>query len=469
LSLVKKHLRYYYLAFGSLAMFVLGLIYAWSIFALAFNLDRLQSSVVFSTTMICFCVGSIAAGYLNRSWGERPTILASAILLALGFCGIALLGSGFWALELFYGLCVGVSCGLGYNTIVTSVNLWFPEKTGFASGFQLMGFGLSALLLASPVQWAMAAFGWQAVFAAVAVIGMAVICGFACLIRSAPGSLPGSFVVADVPVAASDAPAAGGSVEAPAPVLAASAAPAASSASKEPPVIPPPSAIPPSAVSPPPSAAIPPPAVSQSHKPVLKDPGTYLFYVWRTLILAIGITLIGNAAIDAELLGFSNSSAALLVGFVALGNAVSRIIIGALYDKTGTHFVLLLVTGLFLVASAAIVTAFLIGSSLLFALAAVVLGFAHGSLPVIAATFARLRYGAENYSRNLGIINSNVAFGSFLSIGMAFVASNFDGLLEETVVYALCLACALASALFLLAFLRVDRKQGAVSNYIADR
>ena len=44
--------------------------------------------------------------------------------------------------------CVGgLGGGIGYNTVIATTNVWFPDKVGFSSGVLMMGFGLSSLIL----------------------------------------------------------------------------------------------------------------------------------------------------------------------------------------------------------------------------------------------------------------------------------------------------------------------------------
>ena len=70
----------------------------------------------------------------------------AAALLVCGFAGTAILAQyGIWALYICYGVCIGCGTGLGYNVTIATVTLWFPDRTGFASGVMFMGFGLGSL------------------------------------------------------------------------------------------------------------------------------------------------------------------------------------------------------------------------------------------------------------------------------------------------------------------------------------
>ena len=411
---IMENKRHLYLASGTFALFVLGLIYAWSIFAVALELDRTASATVFSTTMICFCVGSLAASSISTRFNPKVSIWLSGLLLALGFTGLALFHTqGTWALLLFYGVFVGISNGVGYNAILTTVNLWYPDRIGFASGVQLVGFGMSGLILGTAANEVIKSFGIQMAFAALAIIGAAVLIGFGFLIRvpvcavTSGSTTPGS--------SSDDIVGQGDNVASPA-------------------------------------------EKSLGYLEMIKTPDTILFYLWRIVLLGTCITLVGNSGIDARELGFSTDEASILVGLVAVGNGAARIIAGFIYDKLGIRFLTAGITALVMVCSFALAIAFLLNSAVLFAIAAVLMGCAYGSLPVVSATFSRERFGAINYAKALAIINSNVAFGSFLSMAIVFLSDSLGG---EATSYAISGVLALASALLLRGFSKQYQRRRA--------
>ena len=149
---VLKRKRYVYLFASAASFLVLGLVYAWSLFATPlatiYGWEMAAVKVTFTICMMSFCVGGLIGVRVLRCLGVRGAILMAATLLVCGFAGTAILAQyGIWALYICYGVCIGCGTGLGYNVTIATVTLWFPDRTGFASGVMFMGFGLGSLTL----------------------------------------------------------------------------------------------------------------------------------------------------------------------------------------------------------------------------------------------------------------------------------------------------------------------------------
>lgn len=152
---VLKRKRYVYLFASAASFLVLGLVYAWSLFATAAR-HHLRVGAERGEGYLHDLHGGVLRGRSHRgasaeaSW-RQGAILLSATLLVCGFAGTALLApQGIWALYLCYGVLIGCGTGLGYNVAIATVTLWFPDRTGFASGVMFMGFGLGSLTLGTP-------------------------------------------------------------------------------------------------------------------------------------------------------------------------------------------------------------------------------------------------------------------------------------------------------------------------------
>lgn len=152
---------------------VLGLVYAWSLFAGplqdAFGGTAVDTSRIFSVSMMGLCLGHLASGWLSPRTSPRFVMLLAAGFAAVGFAGSALAASYGW-LTVSYGVCCGFATGMGANCVLNSVLPWFSNRKGAASGVLLAGVGLGPLVLGPVVGALIAQAGWRTAFAAMAVV-----------------------------------------------------------------------------------------------------------------------------------------------------------------------------------------------------------------------------------------------------------------------------------------------------------
>lgn len=360
-----KGKRNVYLALSTFTLLFLGLIYAFSMYAapmcVTFGLEKAQIGLTFNIMMIAFCLGAIGGAFVEKRVGVKLSIIIGAILFAAGFIGTALFASaGIMVVYVFYGVCAGAGVGIGYNSIIATTNVWFPDKVGFSSGVLMMGFGLASLIMGTlSVSIYNGGVPLPVVFIGVGVVGgvITVVCGL--FLRRPP---------ADIVRLMRPERAAGSSYD---------------------------------------------PADEDFP---LKTPLFYIYWVWAIIVIAIGLATIGNCASDAQLVGWDVGFATLLVGLVSTCNGLARVVIGMIYDKTNVKITMLVDAVIALVAVISIVGAFTLNIPILYVIGAFCCGFCYGGVPVVASAFARQRFGAKNYPINLSIINFGIVFGSLLNI-----------------------------------------------------
>lgn len=367
-----KRKRNMYLIASSVGLLVLGLVYAWSIFATpiaeAYGWDKGSLQTTFNIAMICFCVAALLGSFVNKVLPLKATFLLAGGMLALGFIGTALLSpKSLMGIYLSYGVLCGAGCGMGYNLVIATTNSWFPDKIGFSSGVMMMGMGMGSLLLGTAANALIAVAGIQVSFFALAIVAFAVVLGLALFLKPAPDYVAGM-------------------------VLEGKGGAAGSST-----------------------------AIADDNP--FKDPMFYVYMVWAIFTIAVGITLIGASKQGALLLGVADSLATLIVGLCSTMNGVSRLVVGAIYDKLGLKAAIFTSGIVTTLSAVAIASSYVSGFTAPYVVAAVCMGFGYGAIPVIASAFARERYGAKNYARNFATINMAAAIGSFLSIGLIALAS----------------------------------------------
>lgn len=359
-----KSRRTMYLAVSTFTLLFLGLIYAFSMFAApmceTFGYAKAAVALTFNIMMISFCVGSVIGSAIEKAAGTRVAIIVSAVMFLAGFVGTGLMGSGGIAMVYcFYGVLGGLGVGVGYNSIIATTNVWFPDKTGFSSGVLMMGFGFGSLILGNISVRLIPLVGLCNVFIGIGVATCFVTFAAALILRRPPENI----VAVMCPGKASSS--------------------VADPADKD---------------------------------KVLKSPVFYVYWAWAIIVIAIGLATIGNCASDAQMVGWDAGFATLLVGLVSVCNGLSRVFIGIVFDKTNVK-VTMIVDGLVaVIAAGCIIAAITLNQPVLYVVGAFCCGFCYGGVPVVASAFARKRFGAKNYPFNLSLANFAIVFGSLLNV-----------------------------------------------------
>lgn len=179
---VKKVNRWKYIVAGALMLLFLGLIYAWSIFKVPLNQvypdwSVSQISLTFTISMICFCLFGFLGGKLQTVLTPRVIVFVGGLLIFCGFFGVSFMDAdnpsgSLIRLYLLYGILCGGGVGMCYNVIISTVNKWFPDRQGLASGIMLMGFGFGGIILGSIVN---ELIGVTSVFVTFRVLAVAIL------------------------------------------------------------------------------------------------------------------------------------------------------------------------------------------------------------------------------------------------------------------------------------------------------
>lgn len=361
-----KSKRIVYLALSTATLLFLGLIYAFSMFAApmcqTFGLEKSAIGLTFNIMMITFCVGAVIGSQIERRIGVRGTLIVAAAMFVIGFAGTGILANGqILIVYVFYGGLGGFGVGMGYNSVIATTNVWFPDKVGFSSGVLMMGFGMGSLILGTLSVNLVPALGLSTVFIGIGIATFVMVFILSMFLVRPPANIVAIMVPERAASAGSDYD----------------------------------------------------PADEDSP---LKTPTFYVYCVWAIIVIGIGLATIGNCASDAQLVGIDAGFATLLVGLVSTFNGLARVIIGMIYDKTNVK-VTMFVDGLIaVIACACIVGAFATGISVLYIVGALCCGMCYGGVPVVASAFSRQRFGAKKYPLNLSIVNFAIVFGSILNI-----------------------------------------------------
>ena len=353
--------RWLYLGMGTLTLLFLGLIYAWSIFRTPFgemypDWSISQLSLTFTISMIFFCLGGFAGGVMSKKLSIRIRMLISAAMLLVGFFAVSLMksdspGSSLTMLYVFYGVFGGGGVGVAYNGVIGTLNKWFPDKVGLASGIMLMGFGLGGLVLGSVVNSMIGSMGLLPVFRVLG-IAICIVCVLAAVIIKAPGADDARALAALAGKGGAKAEEAGDIRD-------------------------------------------------YTAGEMLKTPKFWFFTLWVILLNSAGLLVINSAANISVAFG----GAAILGMIVSLFNGAGRIIAGNNFDRRGRFFSTL-VNNAFMLAAGILLTLGGMSGKYIFILCGLVfVGLAYGGCPTITSAYINRAFGPANFPTNFSIAN----------------------------------------------------------------
>ena len=356
------------LILGVFSMIFAGIIYAWSILKAPLSAELwIQDSALalnFTLTMCFFCAGGLFGSFLSKRIGVRLSIILSGCVGGLGFVLTGLFASGNPLLLYFtYALMAGGGIGVVYNVIISSVNLWFPDKKGLCSGALMMGFGASTLLLGNIASalFDIEAIGWRNTYIILGVaLALALILAGLIIKRPTPED-----------------------------ILPEAKAKATSAEDFE----------------------------KTDFTPVemLKR-----FSFWKAFILLICLTAVGSSVISfardlALSVGAGRGLATTLVGVLSVCNGLGRILTGRCFDLLGRRKTMLAANIITVFAAGVTLISVYLTSLPLCIIGLCLTGLSYGSSPTVSSAFTSAFYGAKHFSTNFSIMNFNLMLASFVA------------------------------------------------------
>ena len=402
---------------GTLTLLFLGLIYAWSIFRTPFgemypDWSISQLSLTFTISMIFFCLGGFAGGLMSKRLSIRVRMLISAVMLLVGFFVVSMMkadspGSSLTMLYIFYGVFGGGGVGVAYNGVIGTINKWFPDKVGLASGIMLMGFGLGGLVLGSVVNSMIGSMGLLPAFRILG-IAICIVCVLAAVIIKAPGKEDADELAR----------------------LAAAGSPKTEAAGAQ--------------------------AVARNYSAgeMLKTPKFWFFTIWAILLNSAGLLVINSAANISVAFG----GAAILGMIVSLFNGAGRIIAGNNFDRRGRFFSTL-VNNAFMLAAGILLTLGGMSGKYIFILCGLVfVGLAYGGCPTITSAYINKAFGPANFPTNFSIANFSLIPAATIGPMISSALLESAGGSYQTNFYAI-VGFSLAAAVFWLLLNRASRDE----------
>ena len=339
-------------------MFI-GITYAWSNINMPLSdFGWSGSALTFNYTLSIwfFCIGGLISGFISKKVSPKLRMLGSAVLLFLGLWFVSSLTEGvsIIALYLSYALMAGTGVGIAYNTVITTLPGWFPDKKGLCSGALMMGFGLSSFLigLAAGSLIDSGALDWRTVYKAM---------GFAAGIAV----LLGAFVV-KAPDKTNTAAVNQKGLE------------------------------------------------GMTPSQMLRRSSFWKIFIYFILLSAVGASAVAFARSFTISLGIAPNAAVVFAAIVSVANSLGRLASGVIVDKFGLTKTKFITSAVAITAPLLALAGTLLSSPVLGIPGLLLCGFTFGFSPTVSAAFTLEFYGQQDYASNLSIMNLVLIPGAFV-------------------------------------------------------
>ena len=354
-----KNRRLQILLVGIAVMFVIGIIYAWSILKAPlqeeFQWSASELALNFTLMMCMFCIGGMISGASLSRIPVKIILVTAGIMAGVGFYNASKINeNGIAALYLTYGILAGLGIGIGYNAVISVVNEWFTDKKGTSSGALMMSFGASALVFGNMADWLIRYIGWRSTYR---VLGIC--CGLVLLLAAVVMKHPESIKK---------------------------------------------------------TAELQPLEKAQNSKPdkremnytpgeMVKRPEFFRFFVFLILACAVGNSTISMARDVAAGVGASASLASILAGALSLCNGCGRIVSGMMFDRCGQKRTMLIDGIITIIAPVIMLIAVREKSVILCGIGLCVTGLSYSFQPPVTSSVVASFYGMKHFSINYSITN----------------------------------------------------------------
>ncbi len=347
--------RWFLLVLGFLSTLTMGVVYAWSILKVPlteeFGWTTSQLALSYSIMMSLFCIGLLVGGLLLRALPTRAVILLGGTMAAAGFILTSMNPGSYPMLLLSLPLLTGTGIGIAYNTILSAVNMWFPDRKGLSTGTQMMGFGLSALVVGNiaALMFDMAGFGWRRTYLMIGIAIAVVVYTAAVFVRFPTGDELTPYLTGSKKqlVRVDDV---------------------------EP-------------------------------KQMVKSMAFILYFLYIVAVTGIGQAVFSFAKDLSLFVGAPVVLANLLVGIVSVSNGLGRVLFGLIFDRIGLRKTLLIAILITLGATISTLITVKVFSIPLLVLGLILTGLSFSSGPTLSSTFVSSQFGIKYFPVNFSVVN----------------------------------------------------------------
>ena len=345
-------------------MLFAGIIYAWSIIKTPFEMyengiiaNTAQLGLNYTITVIFFCLGGFTAGLLSKHTSASLRFIMSALMLTTSLISSSLqivtlpFTENYIQLYLSYGVLGGFGIGITFNTVISTVNGWFPDKRGVASGAMLMGFGVSMLIIGNLADLLGRAesIGWRSTYVILALTIGVIFLLAAVIIKPPPKDTVFPETKTNKRIKKAEN------------------------------------------------------SKNYTALEMIKRPSFFLIFIYITILASSGNAAISFAKEIMVDVGAKESFAVLAIGALGISNGSGRLTSGWLFDNLGlkrTQFISSIIS---ILAPLTVVMAIITNSLVLCLFGLCLCGLSLGFAPTTSSVFASVFYGPKDFALNFGI------------------------------------------------------------------
>ena len=173
-----------------------GTIYSFGVFfkpiLVEFGWTRSMISGAVTTYWILHGILFVYAGQLNDRFGPRPLVTVCSLILGLGYVFMSQINN-LWQLYLFYGVFLAIGMSGFMIPLISTVARWFVRRRGIMTGIALSGIGLGILGVPPLASHLITAYGWRTAYIIIGVAALLISLIAAQFLRRTPaqkGQLP---------------------------------------------------------------------------------------------------------------------------------------------------------------------------------------------------------------------------------------------------------------------------------------
>jgi len=126
------------------------LLYAFSVFIKPlreqFGWTATEVGLAYAIVVLVFGLTTFPAGKLSDKFGPRPVVVIGGAILGIGFFLVSTISSTI-ELYLYYGLIAGFGGGLVYLPPIATAPKWWPDRRALATGMAVVGLGLGSFIM----------------------------------------------------------------------------------------------------------------------------------------------------------------------------------------------------------------------------------------------------------------------------------------------------------------------------------